>query len=103
MKMILSLAIAASLSACATMAAAPQPVSSAAVAQVQARYDTAKRLAELFLPYLPAERRQQIEVIGALVDRALSAARLATTVAEQRAAIEEARAAADRFALVTGG
>ncbi len=103
MKMILALALAASLPACATMSTGSLPVSSAAIAQVQTRYDTARRWAQLFLPYLPAERRAQIEAIGGLVDRALTAARLATTIAEQRAALDEARAAADRFAIVTGG
>lgn len=61
--------------------------------QLQARYDAARPFAELMLPYLPAERAAQVRLAAAIVERALAAARLAVTIAEQRAALQRAEQA----------
>ncbi len=103
MKRLLTLAVAASLSACATIGAADRLAAAApTIERIQTSYDAAKRLVALFLPYLPADRRAQIEEIGGLVDRALYAARTASTVAAQRAAIEQAREATAQFLITSG-
>jgi hypothetical protein len=108
MKSILALALAASLSACATTStgtaslgdrlAAAAPLIDA----VQQRYDRARGFAALFMPYLPPPRAAQLRAIGAVVEQALAAARTATSVAEQAAEIQRARDAAAQFAFVGG-
>lgn len=102
MKTILMLAVAASLSACATTrdrlaSAAP------AIAAVQSAYDQARGFAALFLPFLPDAQRARVEALGLAVERALALARAASSAAAQARAIEDARAAADTYRLATGG
>jgi trans-aconitate methyltransferase len=83
------LAGALSLAACATMRAP----STAQLDRVQARYDQVKAFADLLLPYLPEHRAARVRLAGRVADRALLAARVATTIAEQRAALARAEAA----------
>jgi hypothetical protein len=97
-KMISSLAFAASITACATV---PMP-STAAIDRAQVRYDRAKLYAELFLPYLPADRAARIRRAGQLAERALAAARVASSLAEQRAALARADAAMDDLGAEAG-
>lgn len=103
MKRFLTLAVAASLSACVTTGTADRLAAAApTIERIAASYDAGKRLVALFLPYLPVDRRAQIEAIGAAVDRALYAARTASTIAAQRAAIEQAREATAKFLVASG-
>jgi hypothetical protein len=108
MKSILAIALAASLSACATTSAGNAGLGDRLAAAaplidaVQQRYDRARAFAALFLPYLPPARAAQLRAIGAVVEQALAAARTATSVGEQAAEIQRARDAAAQFAFVGG-
>lgn len=85
-----------SVAACTT---APV-VSPGAIAQAQSRlaqaertYATAKAFADLLAPYLPAHTAATIAILEIKIERALLAARTATTFAAQAAALAEAEAA----------
>jgi hypothetical protein len=69
---------------------------------VQEAYDGTKAFVALFLPYLPAAQAARIRLAGALVDKALLAAHVATDMAERKVAISEAEAAIAQFKLVSG-
>jgi dipeptidase len=88
-KRIVILALAASLAACATVSTP----STAQIDRVQERYDQAKAVAALLSPYLPLDYVARIARAELLADQALLAARLASTIAEQRAALARAEAA----------
>lgn len=92
MKRLLTAALCAASLACAGCATMPA-ASSATIDRVQARYDDTKAWAELILPYVSPERAARVRLAMALTDRALLAARNASTVAEQRFALGRAEAA----------
>ncbi len=103
MKKTLCLALAASLSltACATTGSR-LATAGAGIASLQAGYEAARSFAQLFLPFLPADRRAQIEQLGAGVEAALDAARTATTTAARLEALARAERAAADYRLATG-
>ncbi len=95
MKRLLIAAFAAAsmtFAGCATMPKAAQITPR--VEQAQAAYDRIARTADLVLPYLSPARAARLRLAMSLAERALLAARLANTTAEQMAALKQAEAAA---------
>lgn len=89
-RMLLSCAIAGALalSACVT---APQAMST--IDRVEMDYRIAKAAAEVVLPFATPERQAQVHQAEQIVDAAIAAARLATTIAEQNTQLVKAQAA----------
>ncbi|KQM65776.1 hypothetical protein ASE75_05970 [Sphingomonas sp. Leaf17] len=75
--------------ACATIQAPPRD----AVDRAQAAYDRIAATAQIILPYVSPARAARIQLALSLAERGLIAARLASTLAEQRAALARAEAA----------
>ncbi len=94
MKRMLIAAIAAvsmTLASCATMPTAAQVAPQ--IQRAQAAYDRIASAVDLVLPYLSPERAARVRLAMALAERGLLAARLASTAAEQLAALQQAEAA----------
>lgn len=70
----------------------PQPTA-AAIERVQARFDRLRPYAELVLPSLSPARAARVRLALELTERALAAARVATTLAEQQRALATAEKA----------
>lgn len=79
------------LASCATMPTAAQVAPQ--IERAQAAYDRIAGAAEIVLPFLSPERTARVRLAMALAERALLAARLAATAAEQIAALRQAEAA----------
>ena len=94
---VLAIAAAASLSACTPQhpVSAGEIVAKAQSALVKAEtaYARARAIAEMILPWLPAERVRQIRAIEARIEAALALARTAAWDAGQFEQIEAAQAA----------
>ena len=106
MKIPIVLALAASLSACATSGTSDAPRLQridAALVRIETGYAAARSLAMLFAPWLPPARVAQLAALADGADRALAAARLATDLATRRTALRRAQAAAAAFRLAAGG
>ncbi|MGN7161309.1 hypothetical protein [Sphingomonas sp. SAFR-052] len=80
---------AASQSACVGL---PAP-SADTIERIQSRFDRARPYAELALPHLSPARADRVRLALALVERALTAARTATTLIEQQRALKAAETA----------
>lgn len=72
------------------------------VEQAQGLYDRTKAFVDLFLPYMPASRAAQVRAAGAMVEKALMAARLATTLAGQKRAVNSIDTALAQFKFISG-
>lgn len=70
----------------------PTP-SADAVERIQSRFDRVRPYAELILPHLSPARADRVRLALALVERALAAARTATTLIEQQRALKAAETA----------
>ena len=79
------------LASCATMPTAAQVAPQ--IDRAQAAYDRIGGAADLVLPYLSSARAARLRLAMSLAERALLAARLASTTAEQLAALKQAEAA----------
>ncbi len=93
---VTALAVAAlSLAACTPSAGIdPAPaVSAARVDRLQARLDVVRPYAEMLLPYLSEARAMRLRLVLSGIERSLSVARTAATLAEQRAALKSAEQA----------
>lgn len=103
MRKLCTLALAASLSACATTGTTP-PVKTQVASAVQRAADAWARIkatAALWLPLLPADRQAQVQSAIAVGDRAVLIAQAAATVAEASAALAEVNAAAGQVTAAT--
>ena len=65
----------------------------AALDRAELAYAGARAVADVVAPWLSAEQAAAVSLIEAQIERALAAARAATTLAEQMIALEQARAA----------
>ncbi len=91
------------LSACATTGSLTSTTATLErIEKIADAYASARAFADIFLPFVPADRADSIRLAGALVDRALAAARSAATVAQREAAIREAATAAENFRAIAG-
>jgi hypothetical protein len=91
------------LSACATTGSLTSTTATLErIERIADAYASARAFADIFLPFVPADRADSIRLAGALVDRALAAARTAATVAQREAAIREAATAAANFRAIAG-
>ncbi len=70
----------------------PTP-SADAVGRIQSRFDWVRPYGELILPHLSPARANRVRLALALVERALAAARIATTLVEQQRALKAAETA----------
>jgi hypothetical protein len=115
-RLFLTLALAACLSACNLMTApsprssgqVPSPAAIVALANptldlLEREYRSAAAIAEIFIKYLPDQRQGQIRVWRAKIEDLFSRARRAATIAEQLLAINAARREVAGFKLSTGG
>jgi hypothetical protein len=105
MKRWMTLALAASLSGCASppgLATGWQRADTA-IAQVAAGYTAARSVAALFAPFVPVAQQARLLVLAEAVERALAAARRASGLAARRAALREAVAASAAYRLAAGG
>ena len=99
-RVILAIALRFCLASAIMLALAPltgcvgtSQISAATIDRVQARYDRLRPFAELVLPSLPSARAARVRLALATIERALAAAKVATTIIEHRRAIAEAEAA----------
>lgn len=103
MRVLLPLALALVLPACATTPATgdTRPATSVsqrlttAVERASAAWTAIRATAMLWLPYLSPERQAQVTAWIARGDQAIATARVAVTVAEATAALAQTNAAAD--------
>jgi hypothetical protein len=65
----------------------------AAVERAEQHYAEVAAVADRVLPYLPARQAERLRTFQAMIEGALYAARTATTIAGQLAAVREAQAA----------
>lgn len=93
------------LSACATTGSLTSTSTTATLERIDRiadAYASARAFADIFLPFVPADRAARIRLAGALVDRALASARAAATTAQREAAIRDAATAAANFRAIAG-
>lgn len=102
-RIILALAACSlALVACAPLNVGIDPVKAAeAVNRAEARYLQVKSIADIVVPYLPAKLQVKIKAAEGVIETALVAARLATTAAEQKAALDKVAAQTDAIEAVT--
>ncbi len=106
MRHLLPIALALALPACATtqtcVATATTPCApaeplttriKAAVDRAASAWAAFKPIAQMWLPFLPADRQAQVNAAIAIGDRAISTAQLAATAADATAALIEAQGA----------
>ncbi|GGB21583.1 hypothetical protein GCM10011380_08970 [Sphingomonas metalli] len=103
MRCILVLALAASLSACATSGAHLTPAAaSGAITTAQATFDSARAFAAIFMPFLSDAQRARVDAIADVAAQALETARTATTAAARAQALADAKKATAEYQLATG-
>jgi hypothetical protein len=105
-RLAISLALIASLGACATTGgvAPPTPIerADAAVTRAQAAYDRLRVIAEVVMPLVPVSYQSRLLAAQAAAERGLAAARAAVLLADQLAALRRTEAAVAEISSITG-
>jgi len=103
-KLLLMIGMAVCLTACTTgggLNVAYDPtVATERINAAETRYLQVKAAAEVVLPFLAPATQEKVRRAFAVVERAIVAARIANTAAEQIAALQEVEAATDEIAAV---